>query len=345
MKYGLLEWLVCPACRASDLRLETRRTSANRTWAGQLDEGTPGYDPSTGELVEVEEGSLTCPECGQVYPIVDGVPRMALEDKVLTPSAHIHTVFDASAPEWEKAFLDYASPLTPDDFLGRLCLDVGCGFGRGAFFAARYGAEVVALDLDPEIIATCRHNTREHLRVHPVQGDAACMPFRAGSFELVYAYGLLHHLEDPMAVFHQCSRMVSPGGRFSLWVYGPRQGTTAAISALLRGMVRDMPSEELLNVSKLIASVLRIGSHTPYRLFRHLPAARSVVSHLPLHEHHRWSHDVVVADIYDRLRIPVTRTFTREELEARFGAEGYLDVRTSRRVGNNESYRATGVRR
>lgn len=53
----------------------------------------------------------------------------------------------------------------------------------------------------------------------------------------------------------------------------------------------------------------------------------------------------MVADIYDRLRIPVVNTFTREELEARYMHLGFLDIQTSRRVRNNESFRATGLKR
>jgi len=344
MKYALLQWLACPACRSTELGLEMRRTRTSSP-ATRLDPDTPGYDPTSGTLQEVVEGELRCASCSTRYTIEDGIPRLVVSPPRVVASAHVSTHFDASAPEWEEAFLDLASPLGPSDYLGQLALDVGCGFGRGAYFAARYGAEVIAVDVDPEVIATCRHNTRRFPRVHPVQADATRLPFRPATFSLVYAYGLLHHLEDPMAVFHECSRMLEPGGRFSLWVYGPRQGTAAALSALLRGITKEMPSSELLNVSRLIASVLRLASHTPYRLLRHLPGMRSLISHLPLHEHHRWPYDVVVADIFDRLRIPVTRTFTREEIEARFVDEGYLDVRTSMRMGNNESVRALGTRR
>ena len=55
--------------------------------------------------------------------------------------------------------------------------------------------------------------------------------------------------------------------------------------------------------------------------------------------------DVVVADIYDRLRIPVRRWFTREQLDSMLGNAGYADVQVSRRVRNNETFRATGVKR
>ena len=345
LKYALLKWLACPSCQGTDLRLETKKKTRVPCWRGQLPDGTPGFDPETNTLEEVIQGELTCGDCGSHYPIEGGIPRMVRSPSSVPHSAHSTTLFDADTPQWEEAFLDFAQPLKPADFVGKLALDVGCGFGRGLFYAARYGAEVVGIDLDPRVLATAQKNTADRASVHLVQGDAQHPPLRSDIFDLVYAFGLLHHLADPSHAFRACANLTKHGGRFSLWVYGPRQGTSAAVSALLRGMTGDMATSELLNVSRLIATGLRATSHTPYRALRHIPGLKPIVSHLPLHDHHRWPYDIVVADIYDRLRIPVTHTFTPEELEARYVDEGFLDVQTSRRVRNTESYRATGIRR
>jgi spermidine synthase len=114
---------------------------------------------------------------------------------------------------------------------------------------------------------------------------------------------------------------------------------------MVRGVTTDLSAPQLEGVSRAIARVLRLFSHTPYRLLRHVPVAREVVSHLPVHDHHQWTFDVVVADVYDRLRIPVHHWFTREELEQMLTDDGYADVQVTRRVRNNETFRATGLRR
>jgi indole-3-glycerol phosphate synthase len=54
---------------------------------------------------------------------------------------------------------------------------------------------------------------------------------------------------------------------------------------------------------------------------------------------------VVVADVYDRLRVPVTGYFTGEEIEGWYAEAGYADIRVTRRVRNTESFRGLGVRR
>ena len=89
----------------------------------------------------------------------------------------------------------------------------------------------------------------------------------------------------------------------------------------------------------------RVDSHTPFRLLQHIPILKTIATHLPAHDHHKWPFEVVVADIYDRLRVPVTTYITGETLERWFADEGYADIQVVRRVRNTESFRGAGVRR
>jgi SAM-dependent methyltransferase len=235
--------------------------------------------------------------------------------------------------------------LGPEDFLGRLVLDAGCGFGRHAFFAGRYGAEVVAMDSSADAVTAAFRNTSSANRVHVVQADVYRPPFREDCFDLVYSFGVLHHLERPVEAFRVFGEVVRAGGRVSVWVYGPRQGLTLAASQMLRGVTTTMDASSLESLSAGIARGLRVFSHTPYRFLRHVPVAGGVVSHLPVHDHHQWPFDVVVADVFDRLRFPVHRWFKGEDLERMYADDGYADVVVTRRVRNNETFRATGVRR
>ena len=106
-----------------------------------------------------------------------------------------------------------------------------------------------------------------------------------------------------------------------------------------------MEPGELHQLSKVIATGLRLIGHTPYRVLGKVPVAAELVRRLPIHEHGRWPMGVVIADVYDRLRIPVKHWFTSDELEAWFSDEGYADVQVTRRVRNNETFRAAGTRR
>ncbi len=349
MKYRLMSWLCCPACKSPRLALETRRTENRPITRGHFEpDEAPlaGVDLQRREEVEILEGAIHCQDCGAAWPIKEGVPRMIPRGMEEGPaSAHRWTTFDNAFPAWEESFLDYAEPLKPKDFIGRLVLDAGCGFGRHAFYAARYGAEVVAMDASGDAIASAANNTRTLERVHLVQADLRAPPFRQSIFDMVLSFGVLHYLEDPREAMAALTEVLRPSGRLSLWVYGPRQGVTLAMSNAVRGVTTGLEPEELYRVSQVIASGLRVFSHTPYKAFQYVPVAKNIVSHLPVHDHHRWPYKVVVADVYDRLKNPVHHWFTDDELEVWFADHGFADISVTRRVKNNETFRATGIRR
>ena len=77
--------------------------------------------------------------------------------------------------EWEKQFLNYMQPHAADFFPGKKILDAGCGNGRFAYYAAKYGGDVWAIDLGPAV-EVARHNT-ESQNVHVVQADLYNPPF------------------------------------------------------------------------------------------------------------------------------------------------------------------------
>lgn len=346
MKMRLLDWLACASCGEGSLDVTVTSQEERAAWTGHWEPGEVVPGARHGKVTEVMSGSLRCRDCGATFPIVDGIPRMLPSGVEGGPSTgHRWTKFDQAVPQHEAFFLDLASPLKPDDFMGKLVLDAGAGFGRHAFFAARYGAEVVALDSSADAVASAAHNLDGNVRAHVVQGDIDHPPFKRGLFDLVYSFGVLHHVPDAKATFASLHQLVRPNGRLSVWVYGPRQGSLRLVTGALRGATREMKPEQLHRFSQALAAGIRVFSHTPHRFLGKAPVVGTVVNHLPLHDHSQWPFDVVVADVYDRLRVPVTRYLTGEELETWFAEAGYADVRVTRRVKNTESFRGTGVRR
>ncbi len=349
MKHELLKWLACPACAGAPFEIEVTRTTEVDAWHAHVAPGEverEGLDLSKRKAVEILDGVLTCPACKANYPIAGGIPRLMVDGADVRPaSAHTWTTFDRAEPVWERNFLSLIDPLTPGDFLGKLVLDAGCGYGRHAWLAARWGAEVVAMDSAAEAVDACRRNTMGQSGVHVVQGDIHRPPLRQSSFDLAYCLGVLHHMERARHGFRQLGGLLQTGGRLAVWMYGPRQGFATAVNRGLRVVTTRLEADQLHQLSRVVAGGLRLFSHTPYRALRPVPVLRDVVTHLPVHDHHKWPFPVVVADVYDRLRIPVTILVTGEELERWFFEERYADIEVSRRVRNNESFLGTGVRR
>lgn len=349
MKYRLLQWLCCPACRSTQLSLETIKAVEVPICTSHFEESeadTPGVDLGRRTETEVMEGALHCKDCALVYPIRDGIPRMmAPGSQHGVGTAHRLTEFDTAYPQWEANFRDLAAPMDAADFLGKLVLDAGCGFGRHSFFLGRFGAEVVAIDNSVDAVMSTQRNTNGQGRVHVVQGDLLNPPLRDDVFDVVQCFGVLHHLDEPKPVFDRLGELLKPGGRMALWVYGHRQGLTRHASNGLRGMTSNMESEELNRFSRAIASALRVFSHTPYLVLNQVPVAGAVVRHLPVHDHYKWPFEIVVADIFDRLRVPVRHWFSERELDSWLAEGGYANVQVTRKVGNNETFRAGGTRR
>ena len=110
---------------------------------------------------------------------------------------------------------------------GDLLLDLGCGFGRHAFEAARRGASVVALDAGPEEVAQVRGTLGAMVEAgelapdHPasaVQGDALALPFPDGTFDRVIASEVLEHIPDDTAAMRELARVLRPGGTMAVTV-------------------------------------------------------------------------------------------------------------------------------
>ena len=103
---------------------------------------------------------------------------------------------------------------------GQRVLDVGCGTGVVAVTAARRGADVVGLDLTPELLEVARANAQvASAQVEWHLGDAEDLPFGSDSFDVVVSqFGHMFAPRPDVAVAAML-RVLKPGGviAFSTW--------------------------------------------------------------------------------------------------------------------------------
>jgi 2-polyprenyl-6-hydroxyphenyl methylase/3-demethylubiquinone-9 3-methyltransferase len=108
---------------------------------------------------------------------------------------------------------------------GKRFLDIGCGSGIHALAALRLGArEVIAVDLDPDSVATARAMLEQHAPKGAVfRVEEASVfdlgPDRMGAFDIVYSWGVLHHTGDMERSLRSAAAMVRPGGCFVFALY------------------------------------------------------------------------------------------------------------------------------
>ncbi|MFI5036287.1 MAG: class I SAM-dependent methyltransferase [Acidimicrobiales bacterium] len=131
---------------------------------------------------------------------------------------------------------------------GDTVLDLGCGFGRHAFEAARRGAHVVALDAGRDevegvvatFVAMIEAGELAHVAIHAaaVQGDALHLPFADAAFDRVIASEVLEHIPEDVAAMAELTRVLRPGGTMAVTV--PR-GVPEAVNWALSDAYHQVP--------------------------------------------------------------------------------------------------------
>jgi SAM-dependent methyltransferase len=133
---------------------------------------------------------------------------------------------DAAAREydakWSISFdqrcIDYvrerAERMLPRRRYGRV-LEVGAGTGFLLLnlWSAGFIEEAHATDLSPGMLGVCAANAaRLGCAVRTAAGDAECLPYADGTFDLVVGHAFLHHLPDYAGAIAEMARVLRPGG-------------------------------------------------------------------------------------------------------------------------------------
>jgi SAM-dependent methyltransferase len=125
--------------------------------------------------------------------------------------------------------------LTP----GQDVLDVATGTGNIAIRAAAAGAQVVGLDLTPELFETARvRAAAHHVTVDWVEGDAEELPFDDESFDAVLSIFGIQFAPRHEVTARELARVTRPGGRIGLVNWTPE----GLIGELFKIMGKYMPA-------------------------------------------------------------------------------------------------------
>ncbi len=346
MKKSLVEILACPECR-SPLELSV-------------------FEQTAFKAEEIMSGAILCNQCPRAFPIIDGIPRFVPNVLGLFPEfaqkypkflelsksqsagsgagnfAEVHGStqerfgfewmnYPGSLPEDKEIFL-YETQIPEPEWKSKKVMDAGCGMGRYARVAHSLGAEVVAFDLSGALVRLWDvAKSSEHM--HLVQANLMKPPLRENSFDIVYSVGVIHHTPSAKQTFGQISKLVRPGGKLSVWVYGApgkfSNFKTNPLRADRQGLKKFIFGVWLIvTIREIISDTLRIFTvHFPHKLLYAFCYPLALLGKVPLIKyltfsmHQLWR--VRLQENFDWLSPPYQSHHTKEELAEWFKNNGY----------------------
>jgi SAM-dependent methyltransferase len=160
--------------------------------------------------------------------------------------AHIHDLEVTTHPVGSRGFFDDLDQyhfeklhhllrlVNFDGYRDKAVLDVGCGAGVDLARFARGGARCTGVDLTEAAIALARQNfDQQGLTADLRVANGEALPFADGTFDFVFAHGVVQYTADPQRLANEVRRVLKPGGEAVFQVYN-RVSWLNALSKLMK---------------------------------------------------------------------------------------------------------------
>lgn len=180
-----------------------------------------------GRRLDEEDGRIACRDCGQSYPIVDGIPIFLDQDlddfkrgeaeyhsEIAGTFDQIHRLDQLRNSYYHDQALQHIEGL-PE---GALVLELAGGVGHDAQKLMKSGMNVVETDIALECVRETRDRASASELPRPgrhatyMVTDVERLPFAPGAFDAVYICAAWHHLPDPLEGLRQMRACVKPDG-------------------------------------------------------------------------------------------------------------------------------------
>jgi len=203
---------------------------------------------------------LVCAGCGRRYPLLNGVVRFVGAEEYAGSfgfqwKLYSRTQLDDESTHRSESAFRRRTGFRPEDLEGKLVLDVGCGMGRFAEVATRWGASVVGIDLSLASEVAAKNLAQRRATIF--QADVFKLPFAPASFDYIYSIGVLHHTPDCEQAFKVLPGLLKPGGRIAIWLYSA-YNPWYRMSDLYRKATRRMAPETLHRFCRMVVPLYGI---------------------------------------------------------------------------------------
>jgi 2-polyprenyl-3-methyl-5-hydroxy-6-metoxy-1,4-benzoquinol methylase len=224
----------------------------------------------------IAESGVYCKVCDDKFPAVNGVIRFTGSSNYAESFGFqwfrfARTQLDRDGfRQSEKDFRERTG-FVADDLVGKLVLDVGCGMGRFAEVATRWGARVVGIDLS-QAAEVAAENLSDQWSATFFQADVFALPFAPESFDYIYSLGVLHHTPDCERAFKVLPSLLKPGGTIAIWLYSAYNNWYRS-SDLYRKVTHRLPKKVLLTLCQVAVPLYYL-----HKGLRHVPLIGKVAS-------------------------------------------------------------------
>jgi len=145
--------------------------------------------------------------------------------------------------------------LSKIDWRGKRVLEIGSGLGTDARTIIGKGGDYTGINVDQASTeATAQALRAFSLPGRALQRDATSLDFPDGAFDVVYSFGVLHHIPAAGAAVAEIHRVLKPGGELLVMLYNRRSVNYAVEILFLRKLAL-----RLLSLPGAIALLAKLG--------------------------------------------------------------------------------------
>ncbi|MFH1249429.1 MAG: methyltransferase domain-containing protein [archaeon] len=279
--------------------------------------------------------TITCGE-GHMFLVVDGIPNLIpqierYKKTELSFSKEWGIMKKEGIPDMDnvrKLFLNDFNT-TKEKMKGKYTLEAGCGRGYLEMAVSELvGKRGLAVGLDMSTSIMMYSNRKNNLSKIPdsaqyVRGNIDRAPFKKGSFDMIYSFGVLHHTPNTYNAFKTLLPLLKKRGKFYLGLYRKdRKDDTKIVSLIYasRGFVNKLPITMIYAICWILAPFAKVYAEINTRNGRR-PAFNKTTKEF------MWS-------LFDHFSPEYVHRHTITEIEEWFRKEGFkTELKMEDRIG------------
>lgn len=208
-------------------------------------------------------------------------------------------------------------------------MDVGCGSGRWAQFAAKYCKVIHLVDPSIDALAVARRNLSDYVNCEFHHASTENLPVADRSCDLVYSLGVLHHIPDTASGIKDCVKKLKPGAPFLVYLYYRFDNRPLWFRGLwwVSNLLRKVLSRLPFVMKRMMTDLVAILVYYPLaRISKLVQRIGGDPANLPLSIYRDHSLYTMRTDSLDRLGTRLEHRFTRKEVKTMLESAGLVNI-------------------